>query len=218
MTTSERAPRAGAVNTTESLLTVQGLKTWFHTDDGILKAVDGVDFSVPACSTLGLIGESGCGKSVTARSILGIVPRPGRIEAGTITFQSQEQGSVELTAMDPIRSGHPFHPGTGDHHDFPGTDEFPESGALDWQPAQRDHSVAYVRGPPGSHGTLTRVAGPGWHSGSRSAPAGISPPSFRRHAAAGDDCDGVVVPAVAADRGRTHDGAGCHRAGPRSWS
>ncbi len=101
MTTSGSAPRAGAANTTESLLTVRGLKTWFHTDDGILKAVDGVDFSVPACSTLGLIGESGCGKSVTARSILGIVPRPGHIEAGTITFQSQEQGSVDLTAMDP---------------------------------------------------------------------------------------------------------------------
>lgn len=100
MTTSGSAPQAGP-NTAEALLTVQGLKTWFHTDDGILKAVDGVDFSVPACSTLGLIGESGCGKSVTARSILGIVPRPGRIEAGTITFQSQEQGSVELTAMDP---------------------------------------------------------------------------------------------------------------------
>ena len=85
----------------EPLLTVQGLKTWFDTDDGTLKAVDGVDFTVPARSTLGLIGESGCGKSVTARSILRIVPRPGRIEGGSIVFQSRNHGAVNLTELDP---------------------------------------------------------------------------------------------------------------------
>ena len=85
----------------ESLLTVQGLKTWFDTDDGTLKAVDGVDFAVPARSTLGLIGESGCGKSITARSILGIVPRPGRIVAGEILFQTRQEGLVDLTSLNP---------------------------------------------------------------------------------------------------------------------
>ena len=87
-------------SSSDSLLTVKGLKTWFYTDDGILKAVDGVDFTVPARSTLGLIGESGCGKSVTARSILRIVPRPGRIEAGEIHFQAREQGLVDLATLD----------------------------------------------------------------------------------------------------------------------
>ena len=85
----------------ESLLTVHGLKTWFDTDDGTLKAVDGVDFAVPARSTLGLIGESGCGKSITARSILGIVPRPGRIVAGEILFQTRQEGLVDLTSLNP---------------------------------------------------------------------------------------------------------------------
>lgn len=83
------------------LLTIRGLKTWFDTDDGTLKAVNGVDFAVPAYTTLGLIGESGCGKSITARSILGIVPRPGRIVAGEILFQSRQAGLVDLTSLAP---------------------------------------------------------------------------------------------------------------------
>ncbi len=85
----------------EVLLAVKGLRTWFDTDDGILKAVDGVDFIVPARSTLGLIGESGCGKSITARSILRIVPRPGRIVEGDILFQTRQEGPIDLTDLDP---------------------------------------------------------------------------------------------------------------------
>lgn len=84
----------------DALLTVQGLRTWFYTDDGILKAVDGVDFTVPECSTLGLIGESGCGKSVTARSILRIVPRPGQIVDGAIHFRTRRQGPLDLAGLD----------------------------------------------------------------------------------------------------------------------
>ncbi len=96
--------RHGTLNidpaTSDALLTVQGLRTWFHTDDGILKAVDGVDFTVPARSTLGLIGESGCGKSVTARSILRIVPRPGQIVEGAIHFRTRRDGSLDLARLD----------------------------------------------------------------------------------------------------------------------
>src|SRR5829696_6897484 len=69
------------------LLAVRDLKTYFFQDDGLVKAVDGASFDVFAGRTLGIVGESGCGKSVTARSILRIVDRPGRIVGGQILLQ-----------------------------------------------------------------------------------------------------------------------------------
>ena len=90
-----------APNLPETLLAVRGLQTWFDTDDGTLKAVDGVDFAVPPRTTLGLIGESGCGKSVTARSILRIVPRPGRIVGGEILFRTRQGEIQDLAALSP---------------------------------------------------------------------------------------------------------------------
>ena len=90
-----------APHLTETLLAVRGLKTWFDTDDGTLKAVDGVDFAVPPRTTLGLIGESGCGKSVTARSILRIVPRPGRIVGGEILFRTRQGAVQDLATLAP---------------------------------------------------------------------------------------------------------------------
>jgi peptide/nickel transport system ATP-binding protein len=77
--------RTGRPATPESpILSVRDLKTYFRLDDGLVRAVDGVSFDVHAGRTLGIVGESGCGKSITARSILGIVDRPGRIEAGEV--------------------------------------------------------------------------------------------------------------------------------------
>src|SRR5882672_3441225 len=69
------------------LLSVRDLKTYFPQDEGTVKAVDGVTFDLLPGGTLGIVGESGCGKSVTARSILGIVDRPGRIVEGEIQFR-----------------------------------------------------------------------------------------------------------------------------------
>ena len=66
------------------VLSVKNLRTYFYLDEGILKAVDDVSFDVRQGKTIGIIGESGCGKSVTAQSVLRIVPQPGRIIAGTI--------------------------------------------------------------------------------------------------------------------------------------
>src|SRR2546429_6327892 len=66
------------------LLSVRNLKTYFAQDEGTVKAVDGVSFDVAPRATLGIVGESGCGKSVTAKSILRIVERPGRIVGGAI--------------------------------------------------------------------------------------------------------------------------------------
>ena len=69
------------------LISIRNLQTYFYPDEGIVKAVDGASFDIPRGKTLGIVGESGCGKSVTARSILRIVERPGRIDGGQMLFQ-----------------------------------------------------------------------------------------------------------------------------------
>ena len=69
------------------ILRVDGLKTYFFTDEGTVRAVDGASFEVQAGKTVGIVGESGCGKSVTALSILRIVERPGRIVDGEILLR-----------------------------------------------------------------------------------------------------------------------------------
>ncbi|MFL7791233.1 MAG: ABC transporter ATP-binding protein [Anaerolineae bacterium] len=70
----------------DNVLKIENLKTYFFLDEGTVRAVDGVDMAIKRSKTLGVVGESGCGKSVTARSILRIVPRPGRIVDGEITL------------------------------------------------------------------------------------------------------------------------------------
>ena len=69
----------------DSLLSIDGLKTWFDTSRGTVRAVDGVSFDIRRGETFALLGESGCGKSMTALSIMQLIPRPaGRIAAGRI--------------------------------------------------------------------------------------------------------------------------------------
>ena len=71
-----------------ALLEVHDLVTEFETDEGLVRALDGVSFSLDAGQTLGLVGESGCGKSVTALSIMGLLPRPaGKIASGQILLE-----------------------------------------------------------------------------------------------------------------------------------
>lgn len=84
------------------LLDVQNLKTYFFTTDGVVKAVDGVDFEVHTGEILGLVGESGCGKSVTSFSILQLVDQPGKIMDGKVMFKDQnllELDKREMTKM-----------------------------------------------------------------------------------------------------------------------
>lgn len=89
------------------LLEVKDLKTYFMLEEGVVKAVDGVDFVIRRGKTLCIVGESGCGKSVTARAILRIVPRPGKITGGEILFHhrhgeaSGQEAVVDLTSLSP---------------------------------------------------------------------------------------------------------------------
>jgi peptide/nickel transport system ATP-binding protein len=84
------------------ILSVRDLKTYFFPDEGTVKAVDGASFDVFPRHTLGIVGESGCGKSVTARSILRIVERPGRIVSGSILLQGGAGGKdLDLVQIDP---------------------------------------------------------------------------------------------------------------------
>ena len=74
-----------------ALLEVNDLKTQFFTRDGVVRAVDGVTFHLDAGETLGLVGESGCGKSVTALSLMRLIPNPpGKIVNGSIHFDGQD--------------------------------------------------------------------------------------------------------------------------------
>ena len=89
---------------TAALLEVRDLCTVFSTDDGAFAAVDGVSFSVEAGRTLGVVGESGCGKSVTSLSIMGLVPDPpGRIRGGSIRFEGRELIGASKRDMQDLR-------------------------------------------------------------------------------------------------------------------
>jgi len=89
-----------------SLLQVKHLTTSFHTDRGVTRAVDDVSFSLNDGEVLGIVGESGCGKSVTALSIMGLVPRPaGGIDGGSILFQGQDLLTLKEREMRQIRGG-----------------------------------------------------------------------------------------------------------------
>jgi oligopeptide/dipeptide ABC transporter ATP-binding protein len=86
--------------TTQPLLEVSNLKTYFFTEDGVVKAVDGVDFHVSPGEVLGLVGESGCGKSVTSFSIMRLVGIPGQIIDGNVKFEGRSL--LELTEAEMV--------------------------------------------------------------------------------------------------------------------
>ena len=89
------------------LLEVDSLVTEFDTDEGRVRAVDGVSFAVDAGKTLGIVGESGCGKSVTAHSIMRLLPQPmGQIVSGAVHFREQDLTRLPIEAMQDIRGNH----------------------------------------------------------------------------------------------------------------
>ncbi len=93
----------GHETATGALLEVKGLRTHFFTRDGTVKAVDGVTFSINNGQTLGVVGESGCGKSITALSVMRLIERPGRIVEGEIRFDGRSLLELTSDQMQDVR-------------------------------------------------------------------------------------------------------------------
>src|SRR4030066_85308 len=87
----------------DTLLEVKNLKTYFFTEDGVVKAVDGVDFTVGRGEVLGLVGESGCGKSVTSLSIMRLIGIPGKVVNGKISFEGRDLLQLSESEMVDMR-------------------------------------------------------------------------------------------------------------------
>jgi oligopeptide/dipeptide ABC transporter ATP-binding protein len=85
------------------LLTVEDLRTHFFTQDGVVKAVDGISFSIRNGETLGIVGESGCGKSITALSVMRLIERPGRIVEGSIRLANRDLLAMSDEEMRDVR-------------------------------------------------------------------------------------------------------------------
>ena len=101
---------------------VRDLRTWFLTDAGLVRAVDGVSFDVHAGETLGIVGESGSGKSVCAKSIMRLLDEPARIVGGSILFRAATSRSWTRKELREVR-------GARDRHGVPGPDDVAEPGA-----------------------------------------------------------------------------------------
>lgn len=86
---------------TTPLIEIEDLKTYFYTDEGVVKAVDGVSLAIPKGKTLGLVGESGCGKSVTALSMIRLISPPGRIAGGRVVMHDDGQHVVLTDLPEP---------------------------------------------------------------------------------------------------------------------
>ncbi len=104
------------------LLQVKNLQTSFFTPEGEVRAIDGISFEIDESKTLGLVGESGCGKSVTSLSIMRLIPSPpGKIVGGEIVYRGKDLLKLgnEADAQDPRQR---------DLDDFPGADDLAQSG------------------------------------------------------------------------------------------
>ena len=185
------------------LLEIKGLKTHFFTDEGVVKAVDGADFPIARGKTVCVVGESGCGKSVTARSILQIVDRPGRIVAGKILLYRESGDVVDLAALPP--TGKAIRAVRG------------KEIAMIFQEPMSSLSPVHTIGnqivemmrlhlPLTPAQTRERAAELLERVGIRRRRNASTPmcPAQRRHAAAGDDRHGALLPSQSVDRRRAH--------------
>jgi ABC-type dipeptide/oligopeptide/nickel transport system ATPase component len=176
-----------------ALLEVDDLRTYFKTRAGEVHAVDGVSFAVDRGKTLGIVGESGCGKSVTALSIMGLLPPSGRTVSGSIRFEGRELTGMSQHELEDIRGRQ-----IAMIFQDPMTSLNPTLtiGRQIVETMQRhlDLSRDDAR-------KRDRAARRGAHPERTATARRLSAPVLRRHATTCDDRDRVVVQPEVADRG-----------------
>ena len=189
------------------LLQIEGLRTVFRGARGDVPAVDGVSLSVARGRTLGIVGESGCGKSMLSLSVMRLVPPPGRVAAGRVLFGGEDLLGLPASGMRAMRGNRIAmifqEPMTSLNPVYTVGDQITE--------AMRAHDRGAVAG--GAEGAGHRGAGPGAHPVCGAAFRRLPAPDERRHAPAGHDRHGAVVRPGPADRRRTDHGARCDGAG-----
>jgi ABC-type microcin C transport system duplicated ATPase subunit YejF len=182
------------------LLAIRGLRTYFYTESGVAKAVDGVDLDIAEGEVLGLVGESGSGKSVTALSILRLIPDPpGRIVDGEVLFKGRDLlklswdqireirgNDISMVFQEPMTSLNPV---------FTIGMQVMEVILAHEESAKEAHARAVE--------ILTEVGIPGRGAADEAVPASL----LGRPAAARDDRDRARAESLAAHRGRADDGA-----------
>ena len=186
----------------EPLLSVDGLRVEFTTERGTIYAVNDISFSIREGETLGIVGESGCGKSVTSLALLGILARAGRVAAGTAMFAGRDlltmsgrelrgvRGKeIGMIFQDPMTSLNPVHTIGG---------QIREALTTHFDLSTREANARVVE-------LLDQVGIPNARVASQGLPASV----LGRDAAARDDRDGARLRAEAPDRRRADDGARC---------
>ncbi len=198
-----------------TLLEIENLRICIDADGELLPIVDDISLTVKEGEILALVGESGCGKSVTAQSIMRLLPKTLKIESGQITLHSPKQGkSVDITGLDP--RGNEIRQIRG------------EEIAMIFQEPMSSFSPLYTIG--NQVGEVVRIhrkaskkearavavdmLNKGGNPGSRSRRGPIPARTFRRHASTRDDRQGVVVRSGLVDRRRTDHRTGRDHPGP----
>ncbi len=184
---------------------VNDLSVTFRTEDGPLSAVDRVNLEVGESEVLAVVGESGCGKSVTAMSLAGLLPRTATVD-----------GSVRLDGVELIgaRQAHPaLDPRPRDRLHLPGADDVAEPGLHRRPPDRRGPAHPCRSRPAGSPGPVDRAAQAGRHPVGRASRRRLPAPTVRRDAAAGDDRDGRCLRPQGPDRRRADHRARRHDPG-----
>ena len=153
---------------TPALLSIKDLMVQYPTDEGVVKALDGVSLDIAPGQTLGVVGESGCGKSTVGRAILQILDRPGRVVGGEILWDARERGgeTLDLAVQEPQRSGDEGASGRRHRHGVPGADDIvqpdphyrqPDVRGDSTSPGQDSHRGARVVDRAYEHGGHTRT-------------------------------------------------------------
>jgi energy-coupling factor transporter ATP-binding protein EcfA2 len=130
----------------DALLELRGLTVDFATDDGVVHAVDGIDLALGRGRTLGLVGESGCGKSVTSLAIMGLLPPENSKVGGAVVFEGRDLLTLDAHLLRDLR-------GARHRDDLPGADDLAEPGLHDRRPDHRGDPA-----PPARPSTAARGA------------------------------------------------------------